>query len=372
MSSPDRISVLHVAPIHWKTHTGINVAVPASISAQARDPRADVALLTTEHDAKMPSATDYPVYKWARRFNLDALPSPFSRPDLIVFHSTYIGPYLGLARDARRRGIPYVIVPHGGLTDLAQRSKWWKKKPANISFYRSYFTGAAAFHYLTPNERDRSLVFRRPSVVVGNGVDLPPLPLPCRPTNQSALRIVFLGRLTVYIKGLDLLLEALALIKPHLTEHNVCVSIYGPDEDRGRATLLDLVADRDLNEFVEICPPVSGEQKAKVLRECDVFVHTSRTEGHPMAVLEALSYGAPCILTPGTNMAHEVSAAGAGWCVRGNALSIAEGIEQVLREKHQLDNYSRRARLLVEERYQWESIAATTLQHYIAIVGGRG
>ena len=44
--------------------------------------------------------------------------------------------------------------------------------------------------------------------------------------------------------------------------------------------------------------------------EFDLFIHTFRFEGHPIAVLEALSYGIPCLLTPGTNMAGEVEAAG--------------------------------------------------------------
>ncbi|MBD2561236.1 MULTISPECIES: glycosyltransferase [Nostoc] len=75
----------------------------------------------------------------------------------------------------------------------------------------------------------------------------------------------------------------------------------------------------------------AGDGSCLVLIAVLVYVrYTSRFEGHPIAVLEALSYGLPCLLTPGTNMAKEVEAAGAGWKVEPNPAAIAEGISSVL------------------------------------------
>ena len=64
-------------------------------------------------------------------------------------------------------------------------------------------------------------------------------------------------------------------------------------------------------KVLKLCGPIAGADKKKVLKDADLFLHTSRSEGHPMGVLEALAYGIPCLLTPGTNMASEVAASGA-------------------------------------------------------------
>ena len=42
------------------------------------------------------------------------------------------------------------------------------------------------------------------------------------------------------------------------------------------------------------------EKKEEFLNGCRIMVLTSRYEGFPMTVLEALSHGNPCIVTPGT------------------------------------------------------------------------
>lgn len=52
-----------------------------------------------------------------------------------------------------------------------------------------------------------------------------------------------------------------------------------------------------------------------------------------MSILEAMSYGIPCMVTPGTNMDKEVLEANAGWVVELSEESIANGINMVIQEK---------------------------------------
>ena len=47
---------------------------------------------------------------------------------------------------------------------------------------------------------------------------------------------------------------------------------------------------------------VFGKVKEKVLLDNDFFILTSRLEGHPMALIEALSYGLPCLVTQGSRL----------------------------------------------------------------------
>lgn len=41
-----------------------------------------------------------------------------------------------------------------------------------------------------------------------------------------------------------------------------------------------------------------------VLLQTDLFIQTSRHEGMPMGLLEALSIGVPCLVTVGTSLGH--------------------------------------------------------------------
>ena len=45
-----------------------------------------------------------------------------------------------------------------------------------------------------------------------------------------------------------------------------------------------------------------GIEKDNLLKQMDVFVHPSRNEGLPTSVIEAASYGKPCIVTDATNI----------------------------------------------------------------------
>lgn len=84
-----------------------------------------------------------------------------------------------------------------------------------------------------------------------------------------------------------------------------------------------------------------------------------------MAVLEAMAYGLPCLLTPGTNMADEVAAAGAGWRVEDTVASIARGLGHVLDADPQaLADAGRQARRLARDRYRWDGVAQRAVEQY--------
>ena len=52
-----------------------------------------------------------------------------------------------------------------------------------------------------------------------------------------------------------------------------------------------------------------------------------------MGLLEALSYGLPCLVTTGTNMAEEIKEADAGWTSDISVDGISEALKSLLREK---------------------------------------
>ena len=109
-------------------------------------------------------------FEYNSRFKLDALTAPFDKPDIIIFHEMYSFAYLKIYKQALKKSIPYVIIPHGGLTKTAQRIKAYKKIPANILFSR-FYNKANSFHYLTANEQKTSIFQNKSSFVVPNGIE---------------------------------------------------------------------------------------------------------------------------------------------------------------------------------------------------------
>ena len=88
----------------------------------------------------------------------------------------------------------------------------------------------------------------------------------------------------------------------------------------------------------------------------------------PMSVLEALSYGLPCILTPGTNMADEVESAGAGWKCDFNALSIANTIEKAIKDYSKNPEQFINASFNLAHNYSWKQVANISCKEYNKVV----
>ncbi|MDD4788783.1 MAG: glycosyltransferase, partial [Pirellulales bacterium] len=131
------------------------------------------------------------------------------------------------------------------------------------------------------------------------------------------------------------------------------------------AELRKRIARNGAGEVVDLKGPVLDRDKARFFNSIDVFLHPSRTEGHPIAVLEALAHGVPCLLTPNTNMGQEVVAAGAGWLVEATRQGVAQGLLKLLDlSAAELEIAGRNARYLAEDRYTWPMIAERSVEAY--------
>ncbi len=361
--------IVHVAAIDASKISGPGASVPPLVQAQNSLDRVEAALLVSVGAGPGDAGLGLEVMHYSQLHSgggLVAAPPPFNRPDVVVFHSTYIPAHAKLAHQLHGQGVPYIITPRGGMTRQAQDSKWLKKRIGNLLFFNTVVQHAVALHCLTENEAKETAGWNRPIFVVGNGTKLPPQRYLAQPGKRRGIGLVFIGRLDPKHKGLDKLLEACASIRSTLLQQQVHVDLYGPDHEGGERLVRKQIRRLRLNDLVKLHGPVRGQEKQGVLAESDVFVHTSRWEGQPNAVLEALAHGLPCLLTPGTNMSREVALAGAGWDVELSAAGIADGIKRVLEERKGLGEFGKRARLLVAEKYDWQVIAERTVEAYEA------
>jgi glycosyltransferase involved in cell wall biosynthesis len=359
--------VLHIAPINTTVVNGFRFSVPGLVSAQGKM-GIKVALLNVEkpelYSEEKLEKKNIKVIQ-GKVIKLNEIEEPFNKPDIVIFHGVYKTEYLSLYKQLTKNNIPYVIVPRVSLTKGAQTQKILKKKLSNFLFFNKFINNASAIHYLTHNEKKLSLKFKQNSFVVGNGIDLPLLQ---ERTIKEQVNLSFIGRYDVKHKGLDVLMLAIISIKDFLRENNVQVCFYGSNFKGGKEKLLGLIEDHKLSEVISINEAIFGKEKDDVLRNTDVFLATSRFEGHPMAVIEAMSYGIPCILTEGTNMQEDLIKYDAGWDTDLAPNEIAKKIVKAVQSPSEISNKGLNARKLIEENYTWEKVAEQSVEFYREII----
>lgn len=344
--------ILHVARIQNEPGSGVQVIVPEHIRAQ--QPYAAAALLNLAQDpVRGGQAFDY-----TARFP-DDLPPPFCRPDIVIFHEVYRLAYPAIARTLRKRSIPYVVVPHGSRTAAAQTLRAWKKRPANWLMFNRFVRNAAAIQCLSQKEFDETRDERK--FIGTNGMRIPDR----RKTqfSDTVRTIVYIGRLDRYYKGLDLLMDAVAKCQAFLRAHHCRIDLYGPDSGGSARELARRIHALGVADVVTLNGAAFDAAKTEILLRADCFIQTSRSEGMPVGLLEAMSCGLPCIVTDGTGLAEYVAAYDAGWCCRTDADAIAAAILTAVREGR-LPEKSRNAVRLVRENFDWDAAARAAVQKY--------
>lgn len=288
--------------------------------------------------------------------------------DLAHLHSVFLPENLWVSR----LGIDYVVTPHGGYASRVVNGRNRFLKRLWISaFERSYLEVARAVHAVSLPEVDelRRFGITAPIEFVPNGVDEDYLEKDL-PKPQEASDFVYLGRLSVEHKGLDLLLEGYAMLREHRSGVVPPLVLAGPDFRGGQKRLQELARRLGIADAVRFPGPVLGEDKWALLTRARLFMHTSRWEGMPFSLLEALSLGRPVLVTPETNLSRYVQEYGAGWVVEGTPKAISQGLSAVIdASPSTLNAAGDRARSLARDNFSWSSVAREMAGVYLNALG---
>ncbi len=348
--------ILHVACIENNSFSGVCVAVPQHVRAQAAF--AEVALLNVRGEKIEGIERQIP---YEGEFDVRKIELPFNAPDLVVFHEAYRGAYLRIYKNLQKNQIPYIILPHGELRREAQRKKRWKKIAANLLFFNRFIRGALAVQCLSQTEKENTR-FGRKKIIGSNGIFIPEKYKTS--FNEKEIRIVYIGRLEVRVKGLDLLMQAVKIAQKELEAANARLDIYGPDRLGRYERVQKLIAEKGVGGLVQLHPAVSGEEKENILLDGDIFIQASRHEGMPMGILEAMSYGLPCLITEGTTLKAYVEEKDGGWAAETSAEAIAAALKRAIAEKELFSRKSANARAAVAKEFAWGELAEKTVEEY--------
>lgn len=357
------VPILHIAPFLW---SGAGRVITALCLAQAR--RGPVVLATTGRHGDL---DDWPSYRrtlaraGVRHVTLDtfrrdaatvwtsaaALASHLSaiRPRAIHAHAGMPTGVAALARDIAGLRVPIV----GQMYSWGPVRPGWMNTQDLWAFRQADVVVSSALAY-SRLLRDGGVPARR-LVYLPWGLDLTSLPFreaAGRPDGAPVLG--FVGRIEPR-KNQRAIVAAFARLRRALPEARL--ELVGPvaDEAYARALAADISRLR-LDDAVRCTGRVPDV--TRYVRRWSLFVSLSADEGQGLAVLEAMALGVPVAARSVAGIEDFLADGHTGWALPDRGIAATASVLKRALEAPEAAAITRRARRMVERRYDWSTMVS--------------
>lgn len=235
----------------------------------------------------------------------------------------------------RRRRLPYAITCHGMLDPVVFKRNWLAKWGWAELWERRNVENANLIHFTSEQElakaKTRGWRMRKAVVMpipVDTSATYPPYTTIERayPQLRGKEVIAFVGRLN-WVKNLDLLVSAFAMVRRDRPD--AALLLVGPDSDGMQAMLEQQAAKLGVSDSLIFTGLLGGEALKAAYARAQVVALVSRKENFGLAAAEALSAGAPVVLSDGVDMGKHWQAPPV-WRVQQDPASIAQGLVSAL------------------------------------------
>jgi glycosyltransferase involved in cell wall biosynthesis len=304
-----------------------------SLSSEMQKRGADITIVAQD-DPAAPWLRDLPVrvhalgeaktsYRYSRSLR-DWLREHTGEFDRAIANGLWQYHGFALARECQKKSVPYFVFPHGMLDPWFKRTyplkhikKWFYWPWADYRILRN----ASAVIFTSEEERilarQSFWLYRAKEVVSPLGVEAPSeagpgakhLFLAKFPEIEKTHVLLFLGRVHPK-KGCDMLVDALPR---RASADPVTLVVAGPDQVGWTAQLRERVNRMDVSPRVIFPGMLEGLLKQGAFENADAFILPSHQENFGMAVIEALSYGVPVLISDKVNIWREIETDRAGY-----------------------------------------------------------
>ena len=268
--------------------------------------------------------------------------------------------FLGLARMCRRKVVWHV---HGARFDeFVQSTTGIRRALMDRAFALSDLVIVLGEHW---RRKLQGLLPARAWAVVENGVPLPPAA-----SRLDTRAVLFVGNLDGRKGEEDLIVATAMAVKQGFGAR---VKIAGDEGGPGhKQRLQNLIAQHGVGDRVELLGVITGADKTRAFENAYGFVLPSYAEGLPMALLEAMSYGLPVIVTDVGSIPEVVTDGVHGFVIKpGDVERLAECLLRVDRDPGLRERMGRAGRRTVEDGYTVEAMMRKIGRLYLELLNGR-
>jgi glycosyltransferase involved in cell wall biosynthesis len=269
--------------------------------------------------------------------------------DVVIIHGLWQFPCLFAAYECRKQKIPYLIFTHAMLSRYSFGKKNLRKTAYFNLFERANLNAAQAVAYMDEEEKNfaYSLGVRSNPFYFYSGLNAEDI-VTSDPDYGSS-KILFLSRIHPK-KNLDKVAEAFLKIAPRYPYTELLIA--GPIEDKKHfITIQEMISRSAVASRVKWVGPLEGNDKRAFLSSGSIFVHPSKDDSRPLAILEAMAAGLPIITTPGCKMPQIQNEM--GYVVAESANLLAGAMEKLLQDPSLRQKMGRSSRRYVLENCMW-------------------
>ncbi|MEM6725183.1 MAG: glycosyltransferase family 4 protein [Bacteroidota bacterium] len=290
------------------------------------------------------------------------------KPGTVVhMHGAFIPEFYHISGLLKKAKVPYVFTPHGSYAPGAM-----EKNPVVKNVYfklaeQRILKNAKAIQLLGKSEFENlgRMLRLQNRVMIPNGQDMNEIPSLEKTYSNTDPVFGFCGRIDIRHKGLDLFFKGFREFLNKGGHGHIELIGNGTDMER----LQKLGTQLELEKHVTYHGAMFGAGKFDVINAFDLFVHTSRMEGFPTAVLEAAALQVPCITSEPTNASDYIRDYNAGFTIDVNEPKfIANAFlaaEKAFRNGELPAKGANGLKMVLQE-FSWEKVAKDLIEVYAA------
>ena len=291
--------------------------------------------------------------------------------DLAHIHALF-SPVSSLAAVvARSQNLPYILRPLGTLDPADLQKKRLLKQVYAALLEKPNIKGAAAIHFTSNQEAKISEKFgvstRDLVIPLGVTANLRTEVLTTNLSKSEIPQILFMSRIDPK-KGLNLLIPALENLLAEGIKFQFILAGGNPQDPDYESKIKAQIEDSPLKSHTIITGFVTGDRKASLLQNSDLFVLPSYYENFGIAVAEAMVAGVPVVISNQVYIWEDVQKVEAGWICALTVESLTEMLRLALRDKAERQNRGLKAKEYALKEYSWDAIANQTIQAYQTII----
>ncbi|WP_234734321.1 glycosyltransferase [Tellurirhabdus bombi] len=378
--------ILHICSYTWDIGGPARMIHDHTQVAVAQGHQVDILSPVSPNDKPYPAPTGsrlftcqrtLPISRFFREFSLELYQFlKKNRKQYDIIHCHGLWHWASIAPFFFEDTPPIVVTIHGVLDPWARQQSQWKKSLMDKLMQKKFLAQAQLIHVFNPEEAQQLADYfgYLPSNVIEipNGIQLaeadnPPLKGTFRrqfsiPDTRPI--VLFLSRIN-HKKGLDILLEGFRQI---ISSQPEALLVIAGSDDGYLAQTESFIQQYQLQDHIRLVGILTGEIKRAALTDATIFALPSYSEGQSMAVLEALLFGVPSLVSNRVGYGSILAEETAACVVETNPEQIAAGLSNMLQNEAYRQTLRLNAPRLIREKYDIEVVGKQLLAKYESVL----